>query len=460
MIAHLWSANTSRGGTAGELCAFRRGVYGVVVTSVLGLSAACGDSESARLAIANSSEDALTFADSIPRSAGATGSKVASPLQSSESPSNALGALPGASTRGSVDLDAQASPGNVHPRPELILRPKVRSTSLALGRREAGSLPNVLTGAIRVATIGYSAERVGDAFGEITRVTIDKDGYIYVLDGEFSDVRIFDPEGRPIKRLGFVHDPKSPFRSPAALAQVATSGGAQLFIADKARKVHVYSRSQDSVSHRRSMNVEHNAHDLCIADERIIAQGGGFYEPDLVSTYSMEGTPLLRFGAVYNTTDQILRYTFAFARLLCDSSTDMVVLIPETSIPDVRAYDARGTPRWIATFSGYVPVPAQTGRGGTVTVILPPAGYHRFHSIGQLPTGELLLQLAFVVPPATALGEEATITSVLITPADGHATLLGDSLPPIVAVGSRSFVIRLNTPSPALEIWKFPQPSK
>jgi hypothetical protein len=337
---------------------------------------------------------------------------------------------------------------NEHPRPELIVRPAAPRHSLALGTASVGT-PALFVGATRIATLGAHAGQGGDGFGRIERVAIGHDGYIYVLDRELNEVRVFDASGRPVQRLGPQYRQPAPFRTPAALASTADG---RLLVADKTRRVHVYVRDGDSLRFERSIRLSVGAFDLCLSGDEFAVQGATFEQRELLRSFALDGRELRAYAPVYDTDDNVLRYTFAQGRIACAGR--VVVLAPETSIPDVRAFKADGTPAWVTTLEGYLPVRALVHQGGAVEVTLPPR-YHRAHSLSVLPDGNVLLQLSLVSAQATAPGQELAITSILLQASDGSGQNLGTSLPPIMAVGSDRYAVVRHGRQPSVEVWSF-----
>ncbi len=403
------------------------------------LSASCADEQ--REATAQASRQAApapAFVDSGRRpnadvATGGTGSLPQAPAPS-----------------GARMLSAPRLAVNEHPRPELIVREVAPSGSIQLGTLGAQSVPDAIAKARKVATIGSGG--AGDTFGSIARVAVDDGGYIYVLDSEFNDVRVLDPSGRTVNRFGYQHDPATPFRTPTAIAVSANARGALLFIADRRRQVHVYSRRGDSIAFKVSITLSQTAFDLCALKDRLIVQAGGYNEPEIIRAYLLDGKAVGAFAPLYNTNDKILRYTFARARIACIRDTTIIVA-PESSIPDVRAYSISGSPLWVTLLAKFVPVTAFVSAGGGVEVRLPPGGYHRLHSLSALPGGDVLMQVAYVRPPAVQVGQELAVSTFLLAGRSGRGVSLGDSLPTIAAVGSQSYVVLRYKPSPTIEIW-------
>jgi sugar lactone lactonase YvrE len=56
-----------------------------------------------------------------------------------------------------------------------------------------------------------------DLFGELTDIAIDGNGRIYVLDGQASEVRVFDPEGHHLRTFGRSGSGPGEFKNPVAL---------------------------------------------------------------------------------------------------------------------------------------------------------------------------------------------------------------------------------------------------
>lgn len=131
----------------------------------------------------------------------------------------------------------------------------------------------------------------------------------------------------------------------------------------------------------------------------------------------------------------------------------MVVVAPEASIPDIRAYSIDGSARWVTLLNNYISVPAFV-EGRSVEVKLPPGGWHRLHTLNALDGGDLLIQWAYMVPTPNQRGKRLAILSAVLRGSKGSGSSLGDSLPTIAAVGSRSYVVLRDGPPPSLEIWK------
>lgn len=337
-----------------------------------------------------------------------------------------------------------------HPRQDLILREAPARDTVALGSTQTPDAPAALKRATRTTTIVLSG--TADAVGTVGQVRVDGAGYIYLLDSEFNEIRVFAPDGRSLVRLGGARG--APFRSPVAIAVRTAGAKAELLVADRAKRLFVYERRGDSLALARSFELPQLAHDLCATSDRVVAQGGGYNEPETVRAYGVDGKPLRSFAPLYKTDNKLLRLTLARSQLACVQDS-VVVIVPETSIADVRAYSNRGAALWVTVLAKYVGVPAFTTPDGSLRVDLPQGGFHRAFSVNPLPGGQVLVQIGYVVPPATGPGADVSVTSVMLDARTGRARALGDSLPRIVATAGQSFVVVKQKPVRTLELWKF-----
>jgi hypothetical protein len=138
-------------------------------------------------------------------------------------------------------------------------------------------------------TIGVEEGDENLIFGSITRIDLDKDGRIYMLDYKNAKVRIFDPTGKFLKAFSIPAG-----QGPNELSQIgsmAVSPDGLIFL-NEMRKVVVYNRSGGFV---RYFPLDFNATTIGNAgDENVIAIG--LDKGKILHVYSAEGQAIGSFA--------------------------------------------------------------------------------------------------------------------------------------------------------------------
>lgn len=141
-------------------------------------------------------------------------------------------------------------------------------------------------------TIGVEEGDENLIFGSITRIDLDKDGRIYMLDYKNAKVRIFDPTGKALKAFSIPAG-----QGPRELSQIgsmAVSPDGLIFL-NEMRKVVVYDRNGDFI---RYFPLDFNATTIGNAgDENVIAIG--LDKGKILHVYGADGRRLGAFADPY-----------------------------------------------------------------------------------------------------------------------------------------------------------------
>lgn len=297
-------------------------------------------------------------------------------------------------------------------------------------------------------TIGALETPPEQVFGQIADIDVDPVGRIFVLDSRAGNVRVFDFKGRLIGSFG------RPGRGPGELANplsLTLGPDGEILVSDLTRQVHVF-RGRD-FQYVRSFQIDISGLDMCMLGRRLIVHGVNLTENRLIHVYDLSGKPARSFGSVYHSTNPDVNVAFSRGRIVCEPESGLVLFVPRSGLPEVIAYDTSGTVQWVETIDQYRPIRVfEVDRGYGVEV--PPGGFHRVETFTRVQPGYVILQLALVTRESQADGRTyVQLSTILIRAASGTADYLGDSLPPISALGPSLVVEKTEDPFPQLKLY-------
>jgi hypothetical protein len=135
-------------------------------------------------------------------------------------------------------------------------------------------------------------------FGSINRIDLDGNGNIYVLDYKFRKIRIFNPEGRPIRAIQ-VPAGQGP-NEAVNLSGIAVSTRGTLFVNDT-RKVIVYGSEGEFL---RTFLVDFHISSIgCPGTEELVAIGP--YRSKILHVFDQTGKLLDSFGDVFPVPSEL-----------------------------------------------------------------------------------------------------------------------------------------------------------
>ena len=258
-------------------------------------------------------------------------------------------------------LDAFASQRRAHPTPANI--PDVSDPAYTLAPPGGYSIMGtdyLSTLAIEDSvSIGVSEGDWHEMFGDIVDVAVDHAGRLYVLDREFSEVRVFHPDGSLIDSFGRPGKGPGEFRKPMSIT-VSDSGSRVIVIENRA---HVYRISNNgSVDFLKTFSVEGNVG--CAMNGHLFTLSYRLGQVGSIQKYTLEGEWVMSFGRVYQSNSRVVQISMTRrARLACSETSDVVVLVPE-KVPAIWGYSGQGDLLWTVKLEGMNLGTVEEVRGG------------------------------------------------------------------------------------------------
>lgn len=342
-------------------------------------------------------------------------------------------------------------PSAIHPDPRYLDRPagvpvltlsrdaaSAKATAIELRRRFKGARP--------MATLGQASGSPEAVFGKVLGAAFDSRGRLFVLDGAFDEVRVFEPDGRYVTTVGGQGEGPGELSRPAGM----TVRDDRLLVGEQSFEIEIYGIGDDAVRYRRTVRTKSvPIHDLCATDAGFIVQGERFdpslTEPGLplVHVLDEEGAVRRSFGALYDSPSPLVNHRFADDWMRCVPGQDRVVLAPKAGLGEVRSYSFAGELRWIAEIEGFLSpriLGYGEGRSTTYRTELPSEGFDVIESIQQVDARDMLVQVGRAVLDArTRTPQVESVRSYLIDVDTGRGDYLGDDLPVVIAADGRRF---------------------
>ncbi len=301
--------------------------------------------------------------------------------------------------------------------------------------------------AFRVGVLEGPRELV---FGMIEDVAVGDDGRIYLLDSRFNEVRVITRQGEVLQIFGRPGQGPGEFRGPRSLA-VDASG--RVYVGDISRQIHVFEPEPSGLQYRESLRTNVAPVDMCVLGNRLYVHGINLEENKIIHEYDLNGTHHSSFGAVYNSPNPLVNYQLSQGRIACSAADGMIVYVMGGGPGDVRGYTSTGDLKWLSLISDYQSIDyVETATGDRVTV--PENGFHHLQYLTMGPTGNLVLQLAFVTRESREAKDEfASLHTFLFAPGSGRGMYVGDFLPTIMAAGGSSYIAVEHDPYPRMRFY-------
>lgn len=299
-----------------------------------------------------------------------------------------------------------------------------------IGKGEADLLLGRTVDTVFIGALDSPAEEV---FGSIAQATRDARGRFIVLEERSSQVRVFSRTGAFLFTVGGPGRGPGEFTNPLSLA---IDHAGQLLVADLTRQIHLFTPVADSFVYARSIGIGVSAQAMCVMGETVVVHGLHLERPEALHEFTLMGSPLRSFGAVYESPSPIINYTLSQGRLACSEGNGLIVFAPISGIGEVYAFDTLGSQVWATKFKGFQPtdlIEVANGYG----VQVPEAGFNSIRSLALLDDRHLLVQVAYKTRESMERADEfAELHSFVLSTTDGQGRYLGPRLAPVVASGS------------------------
>lgn len=309
--------------------------------------------------------------------------------------------------------------------------------------------PPALSEAARSVVIGALDSPAVQVFGSIEMVALDPLGRVFVLEQRSSEVRAFAIDGSHLFTVG------RPGRGPGELTNplsITFTGDGSLLVGDLSRQLHLFVPDSQGLAWRRSIRTQVSANALCVMGRRVFVHGVNLEHLHALSVYDLDGRFEQSFADVYRSPSPIINYTLSKGRLACDPKAGRLYFAPISGLGEVSAFDTAGRALWVTRIEDFLPTDLfEVGSGYGVQV--PERGFTSVETLTLLDSTHVLLQVAYRTRKSIADALEfASLASFLLDARTGQGRSLGQSLPPIVAVGAGVRVAAQDDPFPRVLI--------
>lgn len=320
------------------------------------------------------------------------------------------------------------------------------------GARWAGARKMLLE-ARTVLALGGDNDGGAEMFAAVADVEVGPDGEVFVLDDQYQEVRIFDPHGGFVGKIGGVGDGPLEFRYANGIVLLPDG---RLFVSSRGPQAKVFTRLDggrwvlDEV-----LELPIGVRGVCsTAAGRVFVTGYKSDDNTLVHELAPHGGIARSFAPGYRSDHWLLQMQMGEGAIGCVDGPDRVVFA-HSAFALVRAFEAdTGTKLWSANIEAFDPLPVYEGvdeRGRRYVRRGRERQWDVLGAIHSLPSGHLLLQTAH----ADLAGRATTVQSYLVDGETGRGAFLGDALPRLVPV-RYGYAALFEDPYPRLELRAFP----
>lgn len=350
-----------------------------------------------------------------------------------------------------------AVPQVVHPVPDRRVAPDVVTHRVSRGSVQADAAPE-LADLLRYAPVGVVGrdERDPEAvIGRLSDVAL-RGGRLFIVDAFGGSVTMFALDGERLASLGRRGQGPGELELPTAVE----AKGDTVWISEEQRSLELFRLTEAGPRPAGTISVPIQAYDLCVMGGRLYVEGWSPGDDRLVHELDAAGAELGSFGRFYDYRSDSrasIGVAFSEAEIACDADTDLVLVAPRVSFPEVRAYSADGQPRWRVLLEDYAVVPVEELEVG-FRFSIPEDGYDKVHSLTVPVPGWALLQVAHVARGALDDGlEYESLDSYAIELRTGTPRYLGEDWPPVVAAQPGCYAVHPNEVIPAVEVYCRPR---
>ncbi|MDE2805066.1 MAG: 6-bladed beta-propeller [Gemmatimonadota bacterium] len=209
-------------------------------------------------------------------------------------------------------------------------------------------------------TIGQLDGDHAEVFARVRTIEVDGAGNVYVLDGQTSDIHVFNRNGSHV--TSYRHSGKGPRELLGIRGSDLDSEGI-LHVADAGNgRISTFELDGDSLAFKTVTTLRFRPEDVCVLGGRryVLHQPGPSSEPT-ISEIDGDGQVIRRFASPEEPQGARQRrelgrapHMLNWGYVACDEATRTIVKF-NWLVPIVRAFGPEGEVRWQTTLDDYVP---------------------------------------------------------------------------------------------------------
>ena len=314
----------------------------------------------------------------------------------------------------------------------------------------------------KVLTLGVLEGKRHETFGQISDIRLDGAGNMYILDTQFSEVRVFNPEGSFLYSIGSSGRGTGEFFMAEGI-EVDSTG--RVYVGDKSRRNSVFQRLSNSHQYEYQMDLPFVPIDQCRSGNAHFIHGIPIDAPShVIHSYSEDRNVLNTFGSLYNSTSPLVQHYLGEGHISCSDDPIRIIFAPRL-LPIIYGYSQEGQLMWVKKISNFKSlsitenIDTDTGEPEVSMDIFS----HEFNQISNIiafPEQYAIVQIASFTPeslnPEFRKGENfASLKSYLILFSTGEAIYIGDSLPQIRAISHKYLYTSHSFPFPQVSVYQY-----
>ena len=373
-------------------------------------------------------------------------------------PSLALLLIPFSACMNSADESGSSQERIVHPIPAAMpgfddAHDFEDSDGDALGNSRLQALAGILQSATEALAVGALEGDGYEVVGQIVDIEVDSDGNMYVLDSEFSEVRVYSPEGAFLYAIGGPGEGPGDFSSPRHL-EVSPSGS--IVVADRTREISVFEIAGETYRLAETVPLPFAPNGMCLGGGMLHVQGYATGESGIIFRFSLSGEALGSFGAGYESSSVAVSTYLNIGRVVCMERPETVMYFPQF-LPAISGYSYTGEMLWQARLSEFESLEfVQDGSAASSNAF---TSHDQIVGAVPLPEGHAIVQIASFTGESlrSVEGERYTeLRTYLMSAQAGKAIYAGSTLPQIYAVTDEHLYTARNYPFPQLIVYRLP----
>ena len=296
-------------------------------------------------------------------------------------------------------------------------------------------------------SIGVLEEKIEEVFGRITALETDSSGHVYILDSEFSEVRVFDEDFSYLTTIGSAGQGPGEFISPSHLT---FNDNEELFVLDRrARLSHFGNFQQKFVLNETVSLQDHNFKgDLLIMNDKIYLRGTKARSKTLVNTIKV-------LSSISNSRGSYFGKGYAYGGELPQnllSGNGPIERVGQNIIsaggflPFIESFTPSGQLNWVIQVDNFGQHTIETD--GIYTVAKNPTGNDMRISVLKA------IDQRYAIIQIYAFGPESYQTW-LIDAETGEGYFVSDKLPKIYEITENGFYAKASTDYPRVDYYEF-----
>ncbi len=324
----------------------------------------------------------------------------------------------------------------------------------AMESSQLRAVVQTLQSAAEALTIGVSEGDEQEVLGQVADIEVDNDGNMYVLDSEFSQVRVYSPEGTFLHAVGGPGEGPGEFTSPRYL-DLDPSG--RILVADRTHQITVFERTYGTYRLAMAVPLPFEPNGMCVGDDALLVQGITEDYSGVIARFSLSGEEMGSFGEGYETSSFTVRTFLTSGLIACTRQPETVMYFPLNQ-PVIYGYSHEGDMQWARRLTDYEPL--EFVQEGTSVRFSALSSFEQVAGTVPLPEGHVIVQIALSTAESrtSVEGERfAELRTYVMSAQTGGAIYVGSTLPRIYAVTAERMYTARTYPFPQLTVYRFLQ---